>query len=226
MMDGFHIRIRLGRHHGKAVAPPRASDQDDILSLHAKLVLPLQELARLRRRIGLLAMRLKEGEDRDDAPPVLHRIAPHRLRGALDARVEHDARLPRLLESPRKLTDTERSDTNKPRHIRGIEPRNDERRYRFRIRLQHARRPIRLVVERSTDLDPLHDIEHLVISEYDALPTHGNNTISSANIPTRNMAPRNVEKCGHACKIAQAEAANLLQVHIRPTGVAMHLKSN
>lgn len=94
VVDRRHVGVRLGGHHGEAVAPPGAADQDDVLSRHAELVLTLDRPAGPWREVGLVLIRLEERGNGDDTAAVFHGFAPCRLPGALDARVEDDTRLP------------------------------------------------------------------------------------------------------------------------------------
>ncbi len=103
---------------------------------------------------------------------MLHRLAPSRLRSALDAGVEHYARFPRLLKPPRKLTGGKRSGDKSGRFTRRVECRDDKWCNRLRIDLRPSGGPIRLDVQGQVDLDLPDDLEHLIEGKYDAFSAH------------------------------------------------------
>lgn len=58
--------------------------------------------------------------------------------------------------------------------------RHDEGSYRLRISFRRSNRPVRVEVQRSSNLELHHDLEHFIVGEYDASFTHG--SIVSANV--------------------------------------------
>ena len=121
MVDRSHICIRISRHHGEPISLPNAAYEDNILPWCTKLVLALDGIACLWRYNRLAPMRLIESRYRYHAPSLFHRVAPCRLGCALDACIENDPRLPRLLKTPCKLSRLERASPQAWRSYRSIE---------------------------------------------------------------------------------------------------------
>ena len=99
-MDGRHVCVRVGCHHGKGISAPGTADEEDVLSRNTEFVLAFDGFSRFGRGIGFLPVCFEESRDGKDAAPMPHGFSPSWLRGAFDARVEYDAWLPGFLESP------------------------------------------------------------------------------------------------------------------------------
>mgnify|MGYP003095777462 CR=1 FL=1 len=62
----------------------------------------------------------------------------------------------------------------------GVKLRHDEGSNRFWISFRRSNRPVWIEVQRSSNLELHHDVEHFVVGKYDASFTHG--SIVSANV--------------------------------------------
>ncbi len=180
-MEGGHGGIRFRGHHREGTVPPDATEEDNPLPRHPKLVLALDGLSRLRRRIRLALARFKERRHRHDTSAMLHRLAPSWLHRALDARVEHHIGLPGLREPPRELARLQTSDAKSTDSPHRVESGNNERHNRFRKSLNPPSRPIRRHIQRRIKLELPNNPKHLVISKYRKPPTH------TAIVPSRRV---------------------------------------
>lgn len=180
MVDGCHICVRISCHHRKGAFAPDATDEDHLLSRNTEFILTLDGLSSFGRGVGFLSVRLEEGRNGKNAASVLYGLLPGRFCGTFDAHVEHDSWFPGFLKSPRKLPYSQRSWCESWCRRSGVELGHDEGSNRFWISFRRSNRPVWVEVQRSSNLELHHDVEHFVVSEYDASFTHG--SIVSANV--------------------------------------------
>lgn len=180
MVNRCHVCICICCYHRKGIFAPRTADEDHLLSRNTEFILTLDGLSSFGRGVGFLPVRLEEGRNGKNAASVLHGLLPGRFCGTFDACVEYNAWFPGFLESPRKLPYSQRSWCESWCRRSGVELGHDEGSNRFWISFRRSNRPVWVEVQRSSNLELHHDVEHFVVSEYDASFTHG--SIVSANV--------------------------------------------
>lgn len=180
MVNRCHVCICICCYHRKGIFAPCTADEDHLLSRNTEFILTLDGLSSFGRGVGFLPVRLEESRNRKDAAPMPHGFLPSWLRGAFDSCVEYNAWFPGFLESPRKLPYSQRSWCEGWCRRSGVEFGHDERCDRLRISFRRSNWPVGAEVQRSSNLELQHDIEHFIVGEYDASFTHG--SIVSANV--------------------------------------------